>query len=177
MRRPSRSTARRWASAGRPPGWLPRPVAAALNGLADLLDSTGHHAEAELLFREALGIWRDALPAGHPESPPASRSGWPAEVDQPPHRGRAALPRGARHLAGLAARWAPDIATGLFNLANLLILNGRHDEAVPLYRESIMLCELADTDSATSSRALEARRYLAVCLRESSSSMSHSKRS
>ena len=143
-------------------------IATSLNNLAGLLNSTGRFSEAEPLFREALDMRRAALPAGHPDIATSlnnlayllNATGRTAEAE-PLFREaleirRAALPAGH-----------PDIATSLNNLAVLLQCTDRAAEAVPLYRESIMILETADTDGATSSRALEARRCLAVSLRDS----------
>ena len=112
------------------PQWLPhldqRSDAAELNKLASALNDLGNFTESRAALPRGARDRRAALPAGHPDIATASTT-WPACCNRPAaRRGRAALPRGARHFPGRAARRASGHRHSLNNLAGLLQSAGRY---------------------------------------------------
>ena len=132
--------------------WLPQWIkqlqqgqsAQALTALGRKLHDWGDYREAEYLLREALDLWRAALPSGHPVIAHSLNSlagvldatGRYTEAG-PLYREalelwRAALPHGH-----------PDIAIGVNSLASVLNVAGHYAEAEPLYRETLEIWRAA----------------------------------
>jgi tetratricopeptide (TPR) repeat protein len=114
-----------------------RRLAASLNNLAALLYDYGDYAQAESLFKRALGILERNAPAGDGDVANAlnnlaalsSRSGRLEEA-------RAMYERAIAIQARLDPD-APEPATILNNLADVMRRQGRDAQAVALYRRSI----------------------------------------
>jgi tetratricopeptide (TPR) repeat protein len=87
-------------------------VATSLNNLAGLLETQGKYDEAELLYRQSLPISRKVCAIHHVAS-------W---------RDHSCKVLGEEH---------PAVAALLNNLAKLLRVRGKYDEAEPLYRQAI----------------------------------------
>jgi tetratricopeptide (TPR) repeat protein len=103
-----------------------------------LLETQNKLAEAELLFREALGIRRAAHDAGHPDI--ASTLNNLAMLMRAQNKFAEAEPLLREALAIWRMAFSaghPNIATGLSNLALLLQAQNKFAEAEPLFREAL----------------------------------------
>jgi tetratricopeptide (TPR) repeat protein len=89
-------------------------VANSLHNLAGLLDAQGKYDEAEPLYRQSLAIRRKVC-AIHLAA--SSRD----------------------HFCKVLGEEHPDVAASLNNLAGLLYAQGKYDEAVPLYQQSLAI--------------------------------------
>ena len=121
-------------------------LAARLNDQAELLKEQGRYAEAEPLYRQALGDPREDARARAPLLSPPGLTDL-AELYRPPgplRRGRAALQAGARRSARRRSGPSTPISSpSLNNLAELLSHQGRYAEAEPLYKRALAICEKA----------------------------------
>ena len=119
--------------------------ATSLNNLAVLYAAQGRYAEAEPLYKRALGIREKALGPDHPDvGTVAQQPGRAVSRPGPLRRGRAAATS-----ARLAIREKalgpdhPDVGTSLNNLASLYRDQGRYAEAEPLYKRALAIYEKA----------------------------------
>jgi hypothetical protein len=110
-------------------------VGDSLTGLAQALRSRGQRADAEAFYREALGVYREALPPGHPDTLRALSGLARASMDR--NDWSAAEPL-VREGLDLARRHPgrPDVAEAESIFGGCLAAAGRLTEAEPLLRRS-----------------------------------------